>query len=242
MPLPRPLRLSLLAIGLAAAGAATSSEGARTTYDLSVSGVHVGTVTLRAEQHEGRYVAASEIKPSALVSVMTSYAYDGSASGTVDPDGKVTPLRFTADSSSPRAKRRTEIEWRDDGAPIRVSVEPPRRRPADPARVVGALDPVSAGFALLRDSPPDRICATSVEVFDGSRRSRLSLAEPRPAEGGGYACDGLYARLEGEAHSLSAASEYPFRLVFSPKGEGMVQLERIEARTRFGPAVVARRG
>ena len=101
--------------------------------------------------------------------------------------------------------------------------------------------PVSAGFALLRDNSPDAICNTTIDVFDGSRRSRLSVGKP-VAAGDGYSCAGTYARLEGEAHSLSSQSEYPFTLTFAPAGVGQVRIERIETRTRFGPAVISRRG
>ncbi len=124
---------------------------------------------------------------------------------------------------------------------MRVSVQPPRKHAPDPARVVGALDPVSAGFALLRDNAPENICDVSVDVFDGSRRSRLTVGKPVAAQGG-FVCEGTYARLEGEAHSLSSQSEYPFTLTFAPTGDGQVRIERIETRTRFGPAVISRRG
>jgi hypothetical protein len=237
----RTLRASLTVAYLAAAGAVSpASAGGTDTFDLSVSGLPVGTITLRAEQSGGDYVATSRIVPSAVVSALTSYAFDGRATGRIDTAGKVTPVSFAADSTSPRATRRTEIEWRGD-RPVRVVVEPPRKHAPDPDRVVGALDPVSASFALLRDNAPDRICGVSVDVFDGSRRSRLSLAEP-VAAGDGFVCAGAYARLEGEAHTLSADGTYPFTLTFAPNGDGMVRLERIEARTRFGPAVIARRG
>ncbi len=239
MPLRRSLRAALVAAGLMAAGAAAPSQ-ADGAFDLTLSGVRVGTVTLRTEQSGSDYRAASTITPSVVVGAFTSYAFDGRASGRIDAGGKVTPVSFTADSTSPRATRRTEIEWRGD-TPIRVSVEPPRRNPPDPARVVGALDPVSAGFALLRDNAPDKICDTSIEVFDGSRRSRLALGKPA-ASGAGFTCAGSYARLEGEAHSLSSQTEYPFTLVFAPTGDGLVRIERIQTRTRFGPAVIARRG
>jgi hypothetical protein len=241
MPIRHPLRLAAaVGLGLVTAAAAAAAASDTATFDLAVSGVHVGTVTLRAEEADGRYAAASKITPSALVGAMTGYAFDGRSSGVIDAEGRVSPVRFAANSSSPRAKRRTEIEW-DGATPTRVSVEPPRRHAPDPARVVGALDPVSAGFALLRDAAPDEICDTSLDVFDGSRRSRLSLAEPVPADGG-FTCAGVYARLEGEAHTMSAGGSYPFTLVFVPNGDGLMRLERVETRTRFGPAVIRRRG
>lgn len=236
----RVFRAALILAACVAAGASAQDASESKVYDLTVAGVPLGTVTLDAEQDGPRYAATSTITPNGLLNMVAGYAYDGRAVGRVDASGKVAPEAFEASSTSPRATRRTEIEWRD-GAPVRVSVEPPRQRAADPDQVAGALDPVSAGFALLRDSDPDDICNKVIEVFDGSRRSRLSVAKAREAEAG-YLCNGSYARIEGEAHSMSDQNEYPFQLLFTPSGDGKVQLERIETRTRFGLAVVSRRG
>jgi hypothetical protein len=240
MPFRRALRTNLAGLGLAAAVAAGPAAAETSTYDLSISGVHLGTVTLRADLAGSEYRAASKITPNGLVSAVTSYAFDGRARGWVDASGKVSPGTFRAESSSPRAKRKTEIVWQGE-TPVHVSVVPPRRHAPDPARAVGALDPVSAGFALLRVNAPEAICDTSVDVFDGSRRSRLTVGKAEAANDG-YRCAGTYSQLEGEAHSLSNQSSYPFTLTFVPNGAGKVRLERIETRTRFGPAVVARRG
>jgi hypothetical protein len=237
MPLRHTLQASLTAVALAVAVPA----GAETaTYALSLAGIPLGEVTLASERSGSDYAAAMSVTPNGLVAAMTSYSFDGRSSGEIDGEGRLAPLRFTARSSSPRADRRTEIEWRGD-VPVRVSVVPPRSSAPDPASVVGALDPVSAGFALLRENDPDDICDADIEVFDGSRRSRLSVAEPVAGERG-LTCSGVYARLEGEAHSLSSQREYPFTLTFVPDGQGQVRLERIETRTRFGLALVSRRG
>ncbi|MBP7243341.1 DUF3108 domain-containing protein [Amaricoccus sp.] len=241
MPL-RPLRLAAAAAAFLAAGAATPAgvAGAQ-VYDLAISGIPIGTVTLRGEQSGKDYRATGKITPTALISALTSYSFDGVASGVVDGGGKVQPVRFSADSTSPRAARRTEIEW-SGATPVKVSVVPPRKHAPDPNGVVGALDPVSASFALLRDAPVERICATSIDVFDGSRRSRLTLGEPVATGDGRFSCAGIYAQLEGEKQSFATEAEYPFTLIFGPGAGEMLQLERIETRTRFGPAVVTRRG
>ena len=84
-------------------------------------------------------------------------------------------------------------------------------------------------------------CDTTVDVFDGSRRSRLRLAKPAP-DGEALVCAGTFARIEGEAHSMADLREFPFRLVFVPNGGGLYQLDRIEAPTNFGQAVLSRQG
>ena len=152
----------------------------------------------------------------------------------------MVPASYTATSKSPRALRHTRIGW-ENGVPVDVSVVPPREIAPEPAEQGGTLDPVSAGFRLFRTAPAGEVCGVTVDVFDGSRRSRLSLAEPAP-EGGALVCDGTFARIEGEAHSMADLREFPFRLVFVPNGGGLYRLERIEAPTNFGQAVLSRQG
>ena len=227
-----------LALGLALV-TGSAAEASEASFDFYVAGIRVGMLTLGTEQSDGRYSATGRIDTAGVAGLL-SFFFDGSAAGSLGRDGTVVPISYAASSKSLRAARRTEIDWKD-GAPVRVSVEPPRSTAPDPAAQGGTLDPVSASFRLLRDAPSDAICDTSVDVFDGSRRSRLRLAPPREAEGG-LVCDGTYARLQGEGHALSSRREFPFRIVFRRNGDGIAQLERIEAPTSFGNAVIERRG
>jgi len=210
------------------------------TFDFYISGIRAGEMTLDIETGDGGYKAASRIEAAGLVGMLVSFYYDGKATGRLNGDGKVVPQRFIANSKSPRAERHTEIDW-ENGTPTRVSVEPPRKTAPDPAQQGGTLDPISAGVAILRDAAPDEICDASIDVFDGSRRSRLTLSKP-VARDNAFICAGSYSRIEGEAHTLSSQREYGFEVVFRRNGSGVAQLERIETRTNFGLAVVERRG
>ena len=170
--------------------------------------------------------------------MLTDFFFDGQASGRLASGGEVVPQLFTATSKSPRALRKSRIEWKD-GTPVKVSVEPPRNSAPDPAEQGGTLDPVSASLRLLRDAPVSEICNTTVMVYDGSRVSRLKVAAPVEKDGR-LVCDGAYARLKGEASSMVGAREFPFSITFGRTADGMATLERIEAPTNFGQAVVAR--
>ena len=230
------LRPFAVGFTLAAAGPGVA---ATSTFDLTIAGIRLGQVTLQTDENGGSYAAASRIQTAGIVGALADYYFDGRSNGRLTADGGVVPARFVADSRSPRADRHTEIEFKD-GSPVRVSVEPPRSSAPDPASQAGTIDPVSAGFAVLRDAPPGEICRTSVDIFDGSRRSRLRLGDPIAGEGI-ITCEGTYARVEGEAHTLSSQREFPFRLVFHANGTGLARLHRIETRTSFGTAVLERR-
>ena len=222
--------LALAAMALAAPAGAAS-------FDFSVAGFRVGELSLDIEQSGTSYAAAARIDTAGVVGVFADFFFDGQASGRLS-GGKVVPELFTATSKSPRALRKSRIEW-ENGVPVEASVEPPRDSAPDPADQGGTLDPVSASVRLLRDAPVGEICNTTVDVYDGSRRSRLQLS--RPVERGDeLVCSGAYARLQGEGHSLTSRREFPFSLVFTRAGGGMATLERIEAPTNFGQAVVSR--
>ncbi|HVH04054.1 MAG TPA: DUF3108 domain-containing protein [Amaricoccus sp.] len=228
----------LLALGslLALPSLATADQA---SFSFSVAGIRVGAMTMATEQSAAGYSATSRIDTAGLAGLF-DFFFDGKATGSVAGNGTVVPADYTAVSKSPRALRHTKIAWRQ-GVPVSVSVEPPRKSAPDPAKQGGTLDPVSAGFRLFRTAPADEVCATTVDVFDGSRRSRLQVAKPT-RDGEALVCAGTFARIEGEAHSMADLQEFPFRLVFLPSDGGLYRLERIEAPTNFGQAVLARTG
>lgn len=233
-----PRKSLLLALGLAVA-AALPARAEDATFDFSISGIRVGALTMEGATDGGHYSARSRIDTAGIVGVFTDFFFDGRATGSVSQSGRVTPARYGATSKSPRAERTTAIDWKD-GTPVSVSVEPPRSTAPDPAQQGGTLDPVSAGFRLLRTMPAGEVCDTTVRVFDGSRLSQLELAKP-VADGDTLTCAGAFARVEGEAHSMTSLRRFPFELVFRKVG-GDAVLERIEAPTNYGRAVLSRRG
>ena len=171
---------------------------------------------------------------------MFDFFFDGKATGQRRRRRHGGAGDYAATSKSPRALRQTRIGWERRRAGQRLGRAAAQSAP-DPAKQGGTLDPVSAGFRLFRTAPADAVCDTTVDVFDGSRRSRLRLAEPA-RDGEALVCAGTFARIEGEAHSMADLREFPFRLVFVPNGGGLYRLERIEAPTNFGQAVLSRQG
>jgi hypothetical protein len=235
MPVPRPIRTAAFGL-LALVALPAAAEPA--SFDFSIAGFKVGQVVMDSRNEGDRYAAAARVDTAGVVSVLADFYFDGQAQGTVRRDGRVVPDLFTAKSRSPRAERVTRVEWRG-GTPVSVSVVPPRDDAPEPSTQGGTLDPVSASFRLLRDAPAAEVCNTTIDIFDGSRRSRLRVGQAQASEGM-LVCHGAYARIEGESHSIADLREFPFTLSFSRDGE-MARLERIEAPTNFGRAVLSRR-
>ena len=226
------------ALACAVLGATGAAKAQDAVFDFYLSGIKAGEMTMSARSTPEGYSARSSIRAAGAVGLVANFFFDGEASGRI-VGGKVSPVRYEANSKSPRAERRTVMDWKD-GVPVNVSVVPPRGSAPDPATQGGTLDPVSAGLALLGDAVPGSVCDASVDVFDGSRRSRLSLGAPM-ARDGALVCTGAYSRIEGEAQSMSSQREFPFEVTFREGGDGVARLERVETRTQFGKAVLERR-
>jgi len=226
------------ALAFAVLGTTGAAQAQDAVFDFYLSGIKAGEMTMSARSTPEGYSARSSIRAAGAVGLVANFFFDGEASGRI-VGGKVSPVRYEANSKSPRAERRTVMDWKD-GVPVNVSVVPPRGSAPDPATQGGTLDPVSAGLALLGDAVPGSVCDASVDVFDGSRRSRLSLGAPM-ARDGALVCTGAYSRIEGEAQSMSKQREFPFEVTFREGGDGVARLERVETRTQFGKAVLERR-
>lgn len=232
-------RAAALGLALLASSGTARAGSELATFDFYVSGLHVGNMALNTTQTPTAYTSKSRIEAAGVVGLLLTFFYDGQASGQIAGDGTIVPVRFEAHSRTPRTDRRSAIDWKD-GAPINVSVVPPRKTSPDPAKQSGTLDPISAGFAILRDRPRDELCDQTYMVYDGSRLSRLRL-DPAQDQGDSITCAGNYARIEGEAHTLSSQREFPFQLIFSKQANGDGRLERIQTDTSFGRAVLERR-
>ena len=232
--------LGLLSLLAGPALAAAESDEGTARFAISVAGIPAGELTLTHSLSGERYRAGGEMRATGLIGAISRIRFDGDVTGRVASDGRLEPEHYTAFSRSTRSERDTEIVF-EGGDPVFVSVVPPRSTTPDIAAQKGTLDPVSAAIALLRDGSPDEVCNDRVELFDGSRRSELRVGRPEEREGA-TVCQGSYTRLEGEAHSMSDAGDWRFQLVFLPNGDGLLSLHRIELPTRFGLAVMERRG
>lgn len=238
MPTTPSALCAALALALAAASP-THAASEDATFDFYVSGIPVGKMSLDTSQTAASYTSRSRIEAAGVLGALLTFTYDGVSSGRIASDGSIVPDSFRARSISPGTDRRSSIDWKN-GAPASVTVDPPRKHPPDPTQQAGTLDPISAAFAILRDRPADRLCDKTLTVFDGSRVSRLRL-DPEQDAGDTITCAGNYARIEGEAHSLSSQREFPFQLVFVKQPNGDGRLQRIQTQTTFGRAVLERR-
>jgi hypothetical protein len=112
--------------------------------------------------------------------------------------------------------------------------EPQNDWSLDAANQGGTVDLLTALFRAARPRPRDALCDWSLDLFDGRRRSRLTLG---PIEGhrNSLTCAGEYRRLAGyPPEDLASYDHMPFRLTFEPGDAGNWLLTRIDTQTPYG--------
>ncbi len=233
--MPRFLHLLFFALLTLAALPAQAAEPATHDFDVRLRGVTVGTVRLDLMRQAGRYEARARIESAGLVSVLRPFSYSGTAVGA-DAGGRLVPARFEERADTGRRRSEAVLAY-DGGAPrvIRYASSLPAApdRP-EPASQRDAVDPVTALAELLRDRPGDGVCGKSVTLFDGMRRSRVTLGEAR-REAGAVSCTGEYRRLQGfTPRELKRHVAFPLRVALTPAGGGLMRVARIEVASSYG--------
>ena len=217
------------------------AETTRATFDLYVSGIRAGTISVAGSEAAGRYAVAGQLESVGIVGAFRRVRYDA------EVRGRVSGTRFTPRSYSEtfRNGRRATAKGLDyAGGVPRLSVGPDYRRDdedLDPATQGGTVDPLTAIWGVLRDVREGEACGFGAEMFDGARRSRIALGQPRRS-GDAITCAGEYRRVAGyEPEELAEKARYPFRLTYRPAGDGGWQVERVEMDTIFGRGAMVRR-
>ncbi|MBD3764632.1 MAG: DUF3108 domain-containing protein [Rhodobacterales bacterium] len=239
-PLFRRLTLAA-ACALAPAGlAADQIDTAR--FDLVMLGVRAGTLSFQGQDAGGRYTVTGRMESGGVVAVVRKVRYDGRAEGTV-AGRSLAPLRYEETADTGRRQSESVMEW-TDGVPRVVSYAPARETKdfdLDPAAQGGTIDPLTAMYAALRDVPEAEACNLSVDLFDGRRRSRVTLGPPTPKDGA-LLCAGEYRRVAGfPPRDMEEKTRFPFTLRLKPAGDGMMRVVRVEMDTLYGSARLIRR-
>lgn len=237
----RPATSLFAALVLALAGTVASAAQDVQRYSLSAVGLPVGSLTMAANREGDRYTVRGKVEGGGVAGLFVDFSYNAVASGRLDRNGMPVPVIFDGTRKLRDDGRRTQISY-SGGTPTEVSFDPakpPRPFDIDPRAQKGTLDPASATYALLRDLPAAAGCARTVDIFDGTRRSRITVGAERPVRGG-LQCDGVYTRIAGyPPDEMAEQVNFPFRMVYRQVGD-MLQVERFETDSIMG-SVVARR-
>ncbi len=235
---------AMMVVGVMMLGGAGATAGeTRQMFDLSIAGLRVATVGLAVKQEGAGYSARGVLRGSGVIGSLVNLAFEGTVQGVAGADGALQPQRYVAVRGKGDKAREVVMRYAQ-GVPQEVTLTPPRKRsrPYDIAHGEqgGTLDPVSAAAALLPDRPAAAACERVIEIFDGTRRSRITLGARQALEGG-MRCAGAYERVAGYSpKSMQEQTRFNFVLSYRAVGEVM-QLMRIEMETEYGRALARRR-
>ena len=229
----------ILLMLLPAIGHAQSSDGA---FDVYVRGIKGGVLAFSGEQRDGRYATSGRLESAGLVGLIRDVRYDAAARGRV-AGGRYVPQSYREDTDTGRRQSSAVMTYRN-GVPQVKEYSPPRdpdEEDLDPRGQGGTIDPMTALWGLLRDVPEAEVCRFSANLFDGARRTRISLGNPRRQDGR-IACAGEYRRVAGYTpEDMAEKTVFPFQATYGPAGGGRWHVERIETETLFGRATLVRR-
>ena len=211
-------------------------------FDLSVRGLRAGTLSFSGQEAGGRYAVTGRLESAGLVGMLKKVRYDGAAQGAAR-GGRFTPARYSEKADTGKRRSESVMEYRRGVPQVKV-YNPPREAGdggLDPATQGGTVDPLTAMFAALRDVPKGRECNLSLQLFDGKRRSQVTLGKPKP-DAGGVTCSGEYRRLEGfSAEDMAEKTRFPFTLRLAPTGNGMMRVTEVQMDSLYGKASLKRR-
>ena len=225
--------LILLLPGLAAA------ETARATFDIYVSGIRAGVIAVAGEERGGRYAVAGRLESAGVVGALRRVRYDAEVRGRV-AGTDFNPERYAETFRNGRERSRKTMTY-ERGTPAVRTDDDPDEDDLDPATQGGTVDPLTAIWGVLRDTPEAQACGFRTAIFDGARRSEVVLA-PQRRSAGEIVCAGRYRRVAGYSkEDMAERARFPFRLTYGPAGNGRWQVERIEMQTIFGGSTMIRR-
>lgn len=211
-------------------------------FDLHLGGIRLADLTLALSEAAPGYTAHAQIGTTGLVRRFAEIGVTATATGR-RAGARLVPLSFEAESRDRRKSQRVAIRY-GAGRPQSVEADPPfKPKPWQiaPRDQPGTLDPLSAAVSLIAPQPRAALCNRSVEVFDGRRRSRLSLARPEP-RGGRIRCEGAYRRVAGYRAKALEADPFPLAVWYAQGPDGLWHLVRAAAPTPYGAAVLTRAG
>lgn len=220
--------------------AVTHTQEAR--FDLVLRGLRAGVLRFSGNEAPGSYAVAGRLESTGLAGMVRKVRFDATARGVINGRG-LMPLRYEEDADTGKRQSRAVMVWRGGVPSVEMSApaRPPRPEDVRPATQGGTVDPLTALYATLREVPAEAACTTNVVMFDGRRRSQLSLSAPK-VEGDSITCSGEYRRLAGFSdQEMSEKTRFPFVLTYAPAEAGRVKVVEVAMDTLYGKARLVRR-
>ena len=228
--------------GAAPAFADTRSSG---TFDLDIRGFRAGILQFSGTTSASGYAVTGKLESTGIAAMIRKIRFDAAASGRL-ASGRWSPARYDEQADTGKRQSQSRMEYHG-GIPTEMIKDSREGRPnyVDPATQGGTVDPLTALYATLRDVPADQACNLKLVMFDGARRSQITLSAAETAgetAGETITCAGEYRRLAGFSDKEMAEKQrFPFRLTYGPAEGDMVRVVSVSMDSLYGRASLTRR-
>ena len=238
----RPARIVLLAAVLAMPSTLMAAQSQSHVFNLYIRGFKAGTISTAAKKTATNYALAGSVKPSAFLRLLRDVGFKGTASGRYSGTS-YHPAKYTRNIKTGSDTSTVKMRFRN-GRPIVESYLPGREKRSydiDPAAQRGAIDLLSALHSVFEDTNLAGLCNRTIHMFDGRRRSKLTLSKPKNSNGN-TSCAGKYSRVAGfSPRDMQKRVNFPFTLVYDQLDDETYRLMSFHAETTFGSAKAVRK-
>ncbi len=207
-------------------------------YSTTVAGIPLGKIKVVVDTGEPDYSVRANFKMIPFLRHIFNGDANARVAGSV-VEGRYVPQESIFRYEGRKKEQRTTIRFDGDGVPVDLFAEPPLREKSYAMSLdeaAGSVDPATAAAILM--SPREKPCEIAFDVFDGSKRHRISLlGQAFAARGNTVTCNGLYERVNGfkAKYMTPELRTWPFAATLMGK-DGMWIPLKITADTKFGPA------
>ena len=211
-------------------------------FSLYVSGIKAGTINTITTKNGSAFSVSGTLTPTSLMRRIRKVGYSGQSAGILQ-NSTFRTNRYSGQTQT--GSRKSQVQMRfNNGTPSVDAYLPEREARAydiDPAAQNGTIDPLTAAATLFDDQATANLCNRTIPMFDGRRRSKLSLAKPQINDTGAT-CDGAYTRLAGfSPEDMQERVNFPFTLVYTRIDAENYRLMSFTTKTTFGSARAKRK-
>lgn len=207
------------------------AEDTQMRFDIRLGALKVGHLGVAANETDQTYAVRAQFQDTGLVGILVGIRFDAHAQGT-RLGTSLIPRKYEENVDTGRRQSLTRLQY-DAGLPQVLG-----DTPTSPLLIAledqrGTVDPLTALYTVLRSGPAP--CDKNIPVFDGRRRSLLSLGPMREGQ-----CSGNYRRIAGYSDAeMRERASFPLTLRFTG-AEGRSHLVEAKVDTLWGPATLTR--
>ena len=219
-------------------GASWAAAQDQARYDVRFRGVTVATATLAVNGNGQSYALAGRVRSAGMGHVFSRLRFEMEAQGRRSGD-EVRPRIYRDDVDTGRRQSAVGLAWSGPNVQITRQAPAPGPEAVLPSAASGTVDPLSVLWRMTALGWTGMPCGWSEAVYDGARRSELSLA---PATGNGrqLSCEGRYRRIAGyPSADMADRRTFPFTTTYENHG-GVWVLTEVRARSLYGPIRILR--